>query len=224
MDYREIIAQSKRENRRILTEYESKTILKEFGIPILNEHFIRDISELDNIVQSIKFPVVIKGVSKTIAHKTEKNLVRLYVKNAGELKSESSDIMNNREVEGILISPQITDKREFLLGLRYDNQFGYVIVFGLGGIFTEALKDISMRVCPITTDDANEMIREIKSFRLLQNIRGFGAVNIDRIVETLMNLSRLSEEVTEISEIDINPLMFDGTEPVAVDALVVLKE
>jgi len=224
MDYREIIAQSKRENRRILTEYESKTILKEFGIPILNEHFIRDISELDNIVQSIKFPVVIKGVSKTIAHKTEKNLVRLYVKNAGELKSESSDIMNNREVEGILISPQITDKREFLLGLRYDNQFGYVIVFGLGGIFTEALKDISMRVCPITTDDANEMIREIKSFRLLQNIRGFGAVNIDRIAETLMNLSRLSEEVTEISEIDINPLMFDGTEPVAVDALVVLKE
>jgi len=223
MAYRDVIDSVKREGRRILTEYESKEVLKEFGIPVLNEYFIKEVSELDLIAPNIRFPVVAKGVSRTIAHKTEKNLVRLYIKNPSELKSEFLDIMKNEEVEGVLISPQILDKREFLLGLRYDDQFGYVVVFGLGGIFTEALRDITMRVCPITKDEAMDMIREVRYSKLLGSIRGFKAVNIERIADTIVNLSRLSEVITEISEIDINPLMFDETDPVVVDALIVLK-
>lgn len=223
MKYREIIENARRENRRVLSEYESKEIIREFGIPLPEEFYIRDVSELSKI-QNLNFPLVAKGISKSIAHKTERNLVRLYIKNESELRKEIEELKSIEGVEGVLISKQITDKREFLLGLKYDIQFGYTILFGLGGIFTEALKDISIRICPIKLRDAEEMISEIKSSKLLKEVRGFKAVNIDHLKEMLLNLSRLSEEVLDISEIDINPVMFDNGEPVAVDALIVLKE
>ncbi|MCX7959255.1 MAG: acetate--CoA ligase family protein, partial [Deltaproteobacteria bacterium] len=126
-------------------------------------------------------------------------------------------------VEGVLISNQITDKREFLLGLKYDLQFGYTVVFGLGGIFTEALKDISIKVCPLSEQDAEDMLSEIKSSGLLSQVRGYPAIDTVKLIKMILNLSRLPEAINEISEIDINPVMFDKGEPLAADALIVLK-
>ncbi len=224
MSHKEIIKEARGENRKTLSEYESKAILKEFGIPILNEHFIKNIEELQSISQNLSFPVVLKGVSRGIAHKTEKNLVRLYIKSEKELISEFVDVMKVEGVDGALIAPQIMDKREFLLGLKEDKQFGYVVLFGLGGIFTEVFKDISMRICPITRQDALEMITEVRSAKLLNEIRGYKEIYKDKIIDCLIALSTLSEKIPDISEIDINPIMFSDGNPVAVDALIVLKD
>lgn len=223
MGYREIIESARSEGRNTLTEYESKEILREFGIPVVNEYFIKDISEL-NRLSHIRFPVVAKGISKGIAHKTEKNLVRLYIKNEEELRREFEDLKSISGVEGVLVSRQITDKREFLLGLKFDRQFGYTVVFGLGGIFTEALKDISIRVCPLSEGDAMEMISEIRSSKLFGAIRGYPAVGIEKLVNMIIQFSKLPEKIPEILEIDINPVMFEEGNPVAVDALIVLKD
>ncbi len=222
MDYKEIIEKAQIEGRKTLSEYESKEIIREFGITLAEEIFVRDISEL-SVISNLSFPLVAKGISKGIAHKTERNLVRLWIKNEAELKKEVEELKGVEGVEGVLISRQIIDRREFLLGLKYDIQFGYAILFGLGGIFTEALKDISIRICPITKGDAGEMLLEVKSSALLKEIRGFKAVNIERLKEMMVNLSKIPEKIQEISEVDINPIMFEDGEPVAVDALVVLK-
>lgn len=224
MDYKEIIKKAREENRKILSEYESKEILKEFGIPILNEYFVKNTEELQSISHNLSFPVVLKGISRIIAHKTERNLVRLFIKSEEELKSEFVDVMKVEGVDGALIAPQIMDKREFLLGLREDKQFGYVVLFGLGGVFTEVIKDISMRICPITRQDALEMITEVRSSKLLSEIRGYKEICKDKIIDCLIALSTLSEKISDISEIDINPIMFSGGNPVAVDALIVLKD
>ncbi len=223
MGYREIIQSVRNEGRNTLTEYESKKILREFGIPVVSEYFIKDISELREL-SHIKFPVVAKGISKSIAHKTEKNLVRLYIKNGDELRREFEELKSVDGVEGVLVSSQITDKREFLLGLKFDQQFGYTVVFGLGGIFTEALKDISIRVCPVSDEDVMEMLSEIRSSKLLGSIRGYPPVNSEKLKEMIISLSKLPEKIPEISEVDINPVMFEDGNPVAVDALVVLKD
>ncbi|MCX7944329.1 MAG: acetate--CoA ligase family protein [Deltaproteobacteria bacterium] len=223
MGYVEVIKKVRDEGRKTLSEYESKQVLKEFGIPIIEEYYIEKFEQIYQI-SKLKYPIVAKGVARTITHKTEKNLVRLWIKDEDELKKEFSDLISTEGVEGVLLSTQITDMREFLLGLKYDKQFGYTIIFGLGGIFTEVLKDISIRICPITEGDAKEMMSEIRSSRLLGSIRGYPPVNIKMLSDMMINLSKLSETIDDISEVDINPVMFEKGNPVAVDALVVLKD
>lgn len=223
MGSRDIIKKARDEDRSVLNEYESKQVLKELGIAILNEYFVKDEEEIKGISE-LRFPLVVKGVSKSILHKTEKGLVRLFVKDYDELIKVFNEFKTNAEVEGVLISPQLTDRRELLLGLRYDAQFGYALVFGLGGIFTEVLKDIAIRVCPITAEDAEEMMSEIRSARLLDAIRGYPPVDKALLVNMLLALSRVPEYLPDISEIDINPVMIDEGKPVAVDALIILKK
>ncbi len=222
MKYTDIIENAKSEKRQTLSEYESKEIIKEFGIRVPEEHFIKDLSELTKIFD-LRYPVVAKGISKAISHKTEKNLVRLWIKNEEELKREFLSLKSIEGVEGVLITRQFTDKREFLLGLKYDLQFGYTIVFGLGGIFTEALKDISIRICPINERDAADMISEIRSSKLLNEIRGYPPINREELIKMILNLSSLSEKIPEIAEVDINPVMFENGEPFAIDALIILN-
>ncbi len=223
MSYEDIIKNARSEGRSTLSELESRQILRDSGIPVCPEIYVKNIEQLKESLSKIEYPVVLKGNSRHIAHKTEKNLVRLYIKNESELMAEFESIMSVKGVEGVLISPQIADRREFLLGIKYDQQFGYVVVFGLGGIFTEALKDISMRVCPVTSRDIEEMIYEVRSSKLLGKIRGFEEINREQLINCILNLSKIPEKVEGISEIDINPVMFLKGNPVAVDALIVLK-
>jgi len=126
--------------------------------------------------------------------------------------------------KAVLVQEMVKGKREFLAGLTRDPQFGPCVLFGLGGIFTEALEDVTFRIAPFTKSDALEMIREIKAQRLLEGFRGMEVVDKERLVDLLLQVGRIGLEQEKIKEIDINPLIISRGRPVAVDALIVLEE
>jgi acetate---CoA ligase (ADP-forming) subunit beta len=142
-------------------------------------------------------------------------------KEAGKAYDEL--VKKKLKIDGILVQEMIKGNREFVIGLTRDPQFGPCVMFGLGGIFTEALKDVSFRVAPITETDAEEMIDEIKTKALLEAFRGSPPVDRSILVKSLVGIGKLGVENDEIAEIDINPLIISGKKPVAVDALVILK-
>jgi len=178
----------------------------------------------------IGYPVVLKGCSATLTHKTEMNLVILDVQDEEALMQAYGDIeqRGGLELDGVLVQEMISGQREFVAGLIRDPQFGPCVMFGLGGIFTEALKDVTFRVAPLTKRDALEMLDEIRSTSLLGTFRGKPPVKRETFADVLVNLGRIGLECEEIAEIDINPLIIRDNgqllaEPVAVDALIVLQ-
>lgn len=207
-----------------LTELESKRFLKPYGVPVVDEILAATAAEAVKAARAIGFPVVLKGLGKELLHKTEMQLVHLNLNDAEAVEAAAKAIEKNAgsKLEGFLVQPQVAGKREFVAGMFRDDQYGPVVMFGLGGIFTEALKDVSFRLAPLSETDALEMIREIKSRALLGAFRGEPAVDSDLLIQTLLGLSRAAVECPDVSEIDINPLLVtpDG-KPVAVDALVV---
>ena len=208
-----------------LTENESKIILKAYGIPVTEEITATNSVEAVNAAIGIGFPVVLKGLGSSILHKTEMGLVRLNLKDPEEVKEAALIIEKNAgdKLEGFLVQPQLKGKREFVTGMFRDPHFGPVIMFGIGGIFTEAFSDVSFRIAPITENDAEEMLDEIRAKVLLNEFRGENAVNRKQIIKALTGLSRLALEQPQIAEIDINPLIAlpDGNLK-AVDALIIL--
>jgi succinyl-CoA synthetase alpha subunit len=177
--------------------------------------------------KDLGFPVVLKGLGRQLLHKTESRLVHLALHDAAAVEAAAKDIAKNAgdKLEGFLVQPMVAGKREFVAGLFRDEQYGPVVMFGLGGTLTEALADVSFRLSPLSRSDAEDMLSEIKSARLLGPFRGEAAVDRDILVATLMGISRAALEHPEVLEIDINPLLVtpDGR-PVAVDALVVQGE
>jgi acetyl-CoA synthetase (ADP-forming) len=160
-----------------------------------------------------------------LTHKTELDMVELNIKDERAL-AESYQLIEKRggsRIDGILVQQMIKGEREFVAGLIRDPQLGPCVMFGLGGILTEVLQDVTFRVAPLETEDALEMMNEIKAKKLLDHFRGKQAVNTDILVNILKNLGRIGLEIPEIVEIDINPLIIKDGIPVAVDALVVLK-
>jgi len=206
------------------TENESKRILKAYDVPVTHEIIATNSGEAVNAAIGIGFPVVLKGLGAGILHKTEMGIVHLNLNDPDAVKKAVSAIQKDAgdKLEGFLVQPQLKGKREFVAGMFRDPQFGPVIMFGLGGIFTEAFSDTAFRIAPLTETDAAEMIDAIKAKKLLGKFRGEAAVNRRQIIDALMGLSRLSLEQPRISEIDINPLiaMSDGN-ICAVDALII---
>ncbi|EFK96895.1 CoA-binding domain protein [sediment metagenome] len=211
-------------NNSALTENESKILLKAYGIPVTEEIIATDLEEAVNAAIGIGFPVVVKGLGAAILHKTEMGLVHLNLNDPETVKKAVTAIKKDAgdKLEGFLVQPQVKGKREFVAGMIRDPQFGPVIMFGLGGIFTEAFSDTAFRMAPLTETDAADMIDEIRAKKLLGQFRGEEAVNRRQIADALIGLSRLSLEQPRISEIDINPLiaMPDG-DICAVDALII---
>ena len=180
--------------------------------------------EAVKIAGKIGYPVVLKGSGHKATHKTEMGIVKLRLNNDKDVADAFDEIMGKGvELDGVLVQEMINGQREFVIGLTRDPQFGPCVMFGLGGIFTEVLKDVSFRVAPITDFDAEEMISEIKTSKLLDEFRGSPAVDRNALKKALIGIGNLGVEHDEIAEIDINPLIISGNQPVAVDALVVLK-
>lgn len=216
-----------------LTEHESKNLLSQYGIPITKEAIAESPDEAAQIATRIGYPVVLKVDSPDILHKTEAGAVKVHIRNENELRGAYHDILSNSEkynpkaeIRGVLVQEMIGVGREVIAGMSHDPQFGPTIMFGLGGVFVEALKDISLRLAPLTRHDAEEMVKEIKGYKILEAFRGEPEADIKEIIDTLLKLSLLSIDLGDvISEIDINPLMVfnKGKGVKAVDALVVLK-
>ncbi len=227
MDINELIKKAKKAGKKALSESESKLFLKECGIPVINEIVVLNKDEAVKAAEEIGFPVVIKGLGAKLLHKTELGLVHLNLTDSQSVENAAISISEKggAELEGFLIQSQLKGKREFVAGLFQDDQFGPVVMFGTGGVFAEALSDVTFRIAPLTKTDAKQMLDEIKAHTLLGNFRGENAVDRDRLIDSLLGLSRIGMEHPDVSEIDINPLIINSDGSVcAVDALVVLND
>lgn len=221
----EIIEKALNQGRNALSEHESKQILSAYHIPVVHEILAENIEDLLAAVRKINYPLVLKGCSPEIAHKTEKGLIRMDIRDEEEAKKAFNDLYSRMDGSdnAVLVQEMIKGKRELVAGMTRDPQFGPCVMFGLGGIFTEILKDISFRVAPLEKRDAMDMMHEIKSSRILEAVRGMEAVDMDMMAQILINTGRIGLENERIKEIDINPVIISGSKPVAVDALIVLE-
>jgi succinyl-CoA synthetase beta subunit len=207
-----------------LDEAAAKELLASYGVPVVEEARAADAHAAVAAADRIGYPVVLKGLAADIAHKTELGLVALNLRDAAAVRTAAARLLDALQGRGLLlVQRMVTGQRELLAGLARDPQFGPVVTFGLGGIFAEALADVSMRVCPLSEHDAREMLAEIRARALLGEVRGLPAVDRDALVRILLGLSRLALERPDVAAVDINPLVIDGGSPVAVDALVVLQ-
>jgi acetate---CoA ligase (ADP-forming) subunit beta len=213
------------ENRTTLSEYESKKLLATYGIPVSREALVQDRLELPGALKKIGYPVVLKGCSYEISHKTEKGVIRLDIRSEEEALVAYDQIRSAMGPNGahVLVQEMVKGQRELMAGLTRDPQFGPCVMFGLGGIFTEILKDVSFRLAPLEERDAIDMMEEIKGHKILDAIRGMEPVNRGAVAKILIALGSVGLENERIKEIDVNPLIIRKGEPVAVDALVVLE-
>ena len=210
-----------------LTEAQSKKLLKSYGVPVVEETVALTIEEAVAKAGVIGFPVVVKGLGTKLTHKTERGLVKLNLRSAEEVERACLEIRKSagEDLEGFLLQPLIEGKREFVAGLFRDEQFGPVVMFGLGGVFTEALGDVVFRIAPFSEIQAKDMMEELLSKKLLGDFRGEAAADKQQLINVLMGLSRLGMERPEVKEVDINPLLIapDGR-MTGVDALVVINQ
>jgi acyl-CoA synthetase (NDP forming) len=220
-----ILEKAIREGRKTLSEYESKDLLKSYGIPVTREILARSREECMKAAQAIGYPLVLKGCSPHLAHKTEKGLVRVDIRSEQEAVLAFDDLTSRMEgnEKDILVQEMVKGPRELVAGMTRDPQFGPCVMFGLGGIFTEILRDIAFRVAPLEKRDALDMTQEIKAHKILGAVRGMPAADLDLLCDILVKVGEIGLENEFIQEIDINPLILSGAKPVAVDALIVLK-
>ena len=219
-----IIRQAITRGQKTLSEYESSLVIKSAGVEVASSALAKTRNEAGQIAEKLGYPLVMKGCSAELAHKTEAGMVILNVGNSEEAARVFDELMGKiKGLDGVLIQKMVKGSREFVIGLSRDPQFGPCIMFGLGGIFTEALKDVTFRVAPLSLEDALEMIDEIKTKKLLGEFRGNPAVDREALAKALVGVGELGMKYDSIAEIDINPLIISGNKPVAVDALVVLK-
>jgi succinyl-CoA synthetase beta subunit len=220
-----IISEAVNRGQKALSEYESKIVIQFAGVPITKEGLAKSKDEAVSHAEKIGFPVVMKGCSDTLIHKTEMGMVKLNITNSQMAADAYNDLTGKGvPMDGVLVQEMIKGNREFVIGFSRDAHFGPCVMFGLGGIFTEALKDVVFRMAPLTKLDAAEMLDEIKTQKLLKEFRGAPMVDRDALIHALVGIGNLGAENENIAEIDINPLIIAGSSPVAVDALVILKK
>ncbi|HHT47277.1 MAG TPA: acetyl-CoA synthetase [Firmicutes bacterium] len=224
------IEEAKARGLKNLTEFEAKEILKAAGIPVVKTLLARSKKEAQQFAASIGYPVAMKISSRELLHKTEAGGVSLDLNGAEEVGLAYDRMLKNimtkypcSTIEGVTIQPMISKGVEVVIGVTLDPQFGPMVMFGLGGIFVEILKDVSFRIVPLTEEDAYEMIYDIRGRSLLEGVRGAEPVKIEALAEILLKLSRFVEANQEIKELDINPLLADSRGSVAVDARIILK-
>jgi len=210
---KKIFYQCQNEGRLELGEMEAIEILEAYDIRMPKAELACDIDEAKEIAGRIGYPLVLKIVSPNILHKTDVGGVKIGIDNEKELEENYNQIlfsaskyMPDANIRGILVQEFIKDKKETIIGMSEDPQFGPMIMFGLGGIYVEALKDVSFRIAPLSRQVAREMIEEIKTIKLLKGTRGEDPSDIDSIIEIILRVSQLVTDFPEILEMDINPL------------------
>lgn len=224
MDPKELIGQALEAGQGALNEADSKRLLDLYGIPVVDEAVCLDPDEAAARAEKIGFPVVLKGLGAELSHKSERGLVRLGLNGPGEVVEAARRMADKAGdgIEGWLLQPQVPGRRELVAGLFRDEQFGPVVMFGLGGIFAQALDDVAFKIAPFTEAHATHMLDQFRAKSLLGPFRGEAAADREALINTLLGLSKLGVELEEVAEVDINPLMVTPEGEVrAVDALVV---
>lgn len=226
----EIIDRAKSEGRTILTEVESKQILGEAGIPVARAELATTREEAATAAGQIGLPVVLKIVSPDISHKSDVGGVKLDLGSEEEVAAAFDEIVAAAQraqpeatVLGVSVQEMARPGVEVIMGMTKDPQFGPVLMFGLGGVFVEVLKDVAFRIVPLEPRDARQMIRDIQGFPVLEGFRGQEPADLAALEDMLMRLSAFVEEHPEIQELDLNPIFAYKDGALAVDARIVLS-
>ena len=229
---KQIIRKSISEGRAQLTTRESIDVLDAYGIRVCKSGFATTEDEAVEIANSIGYPVVMKMTSKTTSHKTDVGGVRVNIQSEDQLRAEYQDLIAKLTekglidgLEGVIIQEMVKGNREMVCGIATDPQYGPMMMFGLGGVFIEVMKDVTFRIAPLTDVDAAEMIKSVKAYKLLEGARGTTPAQMDQIQETLLRLSQLVHDFSFIDELDINPLLISEKtgEGIAVDGRIKVR-
>jgi acetyltransferase len=218
---------------RSLTEHQGKELFSLYDITVTKEGVATSEDDAVRIGEDIGYPLVLKIDSPDILHKTEAGGLKLNIKNRDELVSAYNEVLANARnydakahINGVLIQEMVSGGTEVIVGVNNDPQFGPTIMFGLGGIFVEILKDVALRIAPLNAEEAMDMIKEIKGFKVLAGARGQAKADIQAIADTLVKVSRLAVDLEDhVAELDINPLLAlpEGQGVRVADALVIQK-
>jgi acyl-CoA synthetase (NDP forming) len=210
-----------------LSEHASKEVLRTYKIPVTNDILVSNANEAVKAAKAIGYPVVMKAISSTLLHKSDRGLVKVGVTTDKGVREEYADLIERTQgetLEGVLVSEMIKGGVETVVGVVQDDLFGPTIMFGLGGVAVEVYRDVMFRVPPFDIDEAHRMIREIKAFPLLQGARGGPKADLKALAQTIMKVQRLAMDLSdEIAELDINPLVALPKGCVALDALIVTR-
>jgi len=225
-----IISNALKSGRTVLTEVESKQLISGAGLPVIETKLAKTKSEAISVSKKMGFPVALKVVSPDIIHKSDSGGVKLGLGNAAQVGRAYTEVMAaakkanpKAKVHGVSVQKMARPGVEVIMGMSKDDQFGPVLMFGLGGVFVEVLKDVAFRIVPLVRRDASQMIREIKGYPLLEGYRGQEPANITILEDMLLKLSDFIDKTPEIKELDINPILAYSDSAVAVDARVILE-
>lgn len=230
MSEKEVIEKARAEDRVLLTEIESKELIKGAGIDVTETRLARSRDEAIQISYRMGYPAVLKIASREITHKSDAGGVKLGIltpEGAGEAYDQIlrsvAEKYPNASIQGVTVQKAVRPGVEVIIGMFKDSQFGPVLMFGLGGIWVEVLKDVAFRIVPLTKKDAFSLIREIKGFPLLEGRRGKEGVAVSSLEDALLRLSAFVEKYPEIKELDLNPIFAYADGYLAVDARVILE-
>lgn len=226
----EILSQVDREGRKSLLETEAKTICMEYGIPVTRFQLAKTEEEAVKHAEQIGYPIVLKIVSQDIIHKSDIGGVMINLKDPQTIRNGYNQILKNARkhnpkarIAGMLVQEMAPPATEVIVGATKDPQFGPTVMFGLGGIFVEVLKDVTFRIAPITENDAYEMITEVKAYPLLKGYRNAPPADIKAITDILLNVSKLVTDYPKIKEMDLNPIIVYEKGAKTVDARIILE-
>ncbi len=225
----DVIDRAKSEGRAVLTEVESKQILEEAGIPATSARLARTADEAAKAAAEFGYPVVLKIVSPDVTHKSDVGGVKLGLDSKETVTAAFQEItkavkqqQSDARIEGVAVQKMAQPGIEVIVGMSKDPQFGPVLMFGLGGILVEVLKDVAFRIVPLEARDARQMIREIKGFPVLEGFRGQEPADLEALEKLLLKVSAFVEAHPEIEELDLNPVFAYKDGALAVDARIVV--
>ena len=226
----QILSAAKKEARKNLLEHEAKTVCSAYGIPVTKFRLAKDETEAVKYAEELGYPVVLKIVSPDIIHKSDVGGVKVNLKDSKDVRNAYVQIISNVEkhqakaqIVGMLVQEMAPSSTEIIIGSVKDAQFGQAIMFGLGGIFVEVLKDVTFRIAPVTKSEACEMIKEVRAYPLLNGYRNLPPADIDTIINILLCTSKLVTDYQEIKELDLNPIMVYTKGAKTVDARIILE-
>ncbi len=203
-----------------LTEYESKSLLNSYGLRTTREVIVHSSEEAVEEAKKLGFPVVLKVSGKEFAHKSDLGGVKLNLNNEGSVRNAASSLEKEFGGNPLLLSEQVESSREFIAGVTRSEDYGLVLVFGIGGVFAEVIQDVIFRLLPATKNEIRSMFNELTHKDLLGQVRGELEIDIDELVEALTSIGECAMDREDILSIDVNPLLISDGVPIAVDALV----
>lgn len=206
----------------------TKKLTVKYKLPLVSSVLIKKPEQLSKLAKKIGFPLVLKISSSEVIHKSDIGGVKVGIKNEEELFKSYDEIINKIrkkkiKIEGVLMQKK-AEGEEVIVGVKRDPQFGYVIMFGLGGVFVEVLKDVSFRIAPVDKKEALAMIKEIKSYKILEGIRGEEGVNVGALVNIITKTSDMILKNKKITELDFNPIIVGKKQAIIVDARIITEK